>query len=315
MGCNVGKPVNNCIKDNHNTEMDLQSHDNMNDIDSLLSHSLLIINPYTDISARGKTLIIENNSSDWRFILILHNDLVNHINKNSLSIQLKFGKINPNNYTDPESFTMHSGLKSTQTIEGTNLCCYCFNYNHKKKINNGLQYSIDISLGTHSHHLFNIIFENNIKGKKHKGSYYDIFRKGLNEYNEDEFLKYWALCLEKIDDISRVTYYMLSKNNVNEENIIYDPWFALFSLMETKLDHILSKLNDIDPNINWKKICYVSQNFYIKYRYHPEHITEALRNFPQSINLLINVCGITDVQLIGSVFQEYHNIYKKMYSP
>lgn len=310
MGISNSRPTNSNLL--HNTRSseysDVNSQSDADiDIERLLSEFILIIKPNSRTSISEKVFIVNKNGCEWEHILIVHNDLVDHVTNRSLSIKIEFTEKNGNN------FCLKSDLARVQKIGETQFSSYCFNYGSLYQRNNRVtKYAVNIALKSYSHHLYDIIIGDDVAEEKYLDSYYTIFLDGLKKYDDGEFLKYWSLCTENTENISKVTYYILSKNDINEEHVIRDPWFALFCACDDiNVSVLISKLEDLNPNINWKKLYEISNNFYKKYKYEPKHIKDALRKFPQVINQLANLSGSSDVKLLGLICQIYHDTHNK----
>lgn len=271
------------------------------DIPYYLSLSTLIIKPDNKPYLSGNTLVLNNGQQNWRMTFIIHKKIANYIDNNKSLIQILFKDKNQNNRN-----ILQSKLSCTIEIENTDFVSYSTCCNCPVKYTTIL--NIYFALENHEHQLFNITAFKYDDEKSH----YKIFTEGLNKFNEEEFTKYWSLCIENYSNISKVTHYIVSKNNINEEHILNDPWFALFSICEDDdTNYWIDQLKLLNSDVNWKKLCEISRNFYKKYKYEPKHIRKSLQRLLSTIGYSASLIDHIDINIIGNMCQKISEYIKK----
>lgn len=298
---------NNTIHDKHNNIIHENQKQNIN-ISYFLSMSMLIIKHDSTPFLCEKTLVSTNGQENWRVTIILHKDLVNYIRDSNLSVEIIF--------KDQHNFNNHaleSKLLRKNDIENTNFTSYSFCC--KRPIRYGYIFNIYITLQNSEHYMFDVAtFKNNIPIEKQfaKKSYYEIFITGLNEFNEDEFTKYWALCINDINNVSIVTHYTVSKNDINEEVIVNDPLFALFSVCDDEdIDFWIETLELFNCHVDWKKLCNISRNFYKKFKYQHKHIIKGVQQLTNTISYSASVIDHIDVNILGNICEKIYKYNQK----
>lgn len=266
------------------------------DMQFLLSLSTVVIKADNCPILFRKTLVFPDDYSNWKVILIMHNKLVNYIVENNL-----LAKIVISNIKNGSHHTFSSRLLDTCAIGSTDFTSY--NFYCECPIEKKNRYSVSIELENYKHNLFEIGVTNDIYDDNCE-SYYDIFTQGFSKFGGDEFTKYWSLCVEDIQNISKITHYFIKKNNINEEHILDDPWFAMLSATE-KVDTaiLFDKLNLLNTNVDWKKLYDISVDFYSKYKYETRHIKNGLQKLPSIIGSTASTNKNVDINTIGFLCQ------------
>ncbi len=289
----------------HNSQDDdsvlSECHDSRpSDIPYYLSLSTLIIKPDKKPHLSGNTIVLNNKQQYWRMTFIIHKKIADYINDYKLRLRISF------KYKNQYNYELYSKLPRTIDIKDTDFVSYSTYCNCPVKSTTIL--NMYFELENCEHQLFSIT------AFKHddEESHYKIFTDGLNKFNDEEFTKYWALCIENYTNISKVTHYTVSKNDINEENILNDPWFALFSICDEE-DSIywIDQLKLFNPDVNWEKLYEISRNFYKKYKYEPKHIAKSLQKLVGTIGYSASLVDYIDINIIGSMCQKISKYIQK----
>lgn len=267
------------------------------DMQFFLSLSTVIIKAENCARLFRKTVMFPDDYSHWRVTLVMHYKLVNYIVNNNL-----LAKVVINNVRDNSHRTFSSRLLDAHTIGSTDFASY--NFYCECPIEEKNRYSVCVELENYKHHLFDIKVENHMYDEDDCESYYDIFTHGFCKFNGDDFTKYWSLCSEDISNISKVTHYFIKKNNINEEHILYDPWFALLSICDKDdKDELISNLKLLNGDVDWEKLYDISVDFYSKYKYEAKHIKKGLQKIPSIVGSTASGNKDININVIGYLSQ------------
>lgn len=108
--------------------------------------------------------------------------------------------------------------------------------------------------------------------------------------------------------MSMISHYRVSKNDIDEEQILKDPFFSLFSICdETDIQFWVETLKLFNSRVDWEKLCNISRNFYKKYKYEYIYIDNSIHKLMGTISCLISLIDHVDINTLTSICQKIYN--------